>query len=232
MIQKTNICDTKSCFMCKNCLSEWKSAIAANKTNLKVKKGEIIFKEGDPVTGIYFVYTGLVKVYKKWDTEKELIIRFAKEGAIFGHRGLGKNDTYPVSASAMEAGIVCYISLDFFEATLKVNTNFTYQLLMFFADELRESERKMRNLAHMPVKGRVSEALMALQKQFGTNHDGFINIGMSRQDLASYCGATYETVFRMINELVHDGLISISAKSIRINNLDALSILAQDVMFP
>ncbi|MDB5285537.1 MAG: Crp/Fnr family transcriptional regulator [Mucilaginibacter sp.] len=232
MIQKANICDTKSCFMCQNCLAEWHPAIAGNKTNLKVKKGDVIFKEGDPVTGIYFVYTGLVKVYKKWDTEKELIIRFAKEGAIFGHRGLGNNRTYPVSAAAMEAGVVCYISLEFFEATLKVNSNFTYQLLMFFADELRESERKMRNLAHMPVKGRVAEALVALQKQFGTNPEGFINISISRQDLASYSGATYETVFRMINELVNDGLISLSAKSIKINKLDTLSILAQDITFP
>jgi CRP-like cAMP-binding protein len=232
MIQRTDTCDTKSCFMCKNCLPEWHPAIAANKTNLKVKKGDVIFKEGDPVTGIYFVYTGLVKVYKKWDTEKELIIRFAKEGATFGHRGLGNNSTYPVSAAAMENGVVCYISLEFFEATLKVNANFTYQLLMFFADELRESERKMRNMAHMPVKGRVAEALVALQKQFGTNADGFINIAISRQDLASYSGATYETVFRMINELVNDGLISLSAKSIRINNHDALSVLAQDIMFP
>lgn len=218
--------------MCKNCLAEWHPAIAANKTNLKVKKGDVIFKEGDPVTGIYFVYTGLVKVYKKWDTDKELIIRFAKESAIFGHRGLGNNNTYPVSAAAMEAGVVCYISLEFFEATLKVNSNFTYQLLMFFADELRESERKMRNLAHMPVKGRVAEALVALQKQFGTNPESFINVSISRQDLASYSGATYETVFRMINELVNDELISLSAKSIKINNLDALSIMAQDITFP
>jgi CRP-like cAMP-binding protein len=218
--------------MCKHSLLEWHPAIAANKINLKVKKGEIIFKEGDPVKGIYFVYSGLVKVYKKWDAEKELIIRFANESATFGHRGLGHNNIYPVSAAAMENSTVCYISLDFFEATLKVNADFTYQLLMFFADELRESERKMRNLAHMPVKGRVAEALIALQKQFGLTDAGFINIDLSRQDLASYAGATYETVFRMINELVNDNLISLSAKSIRIVNPDALSLLSQDVIFP
>ena len=231
MIIKPNVCDIERCFMCRSCIKEWHPAIAANKTNIKVKKGDVIFKEGDPVTGIYFVFTGLVKVYKKWDAEKELIIRFAKEGATFGHRGLGNNTTYPVSAAAMENGVVCYISLEFFEATLKVNANFTYQLLMFFADELRESERKMRNLAHMPVKGRLAESLMALQKQFGTNDEGFINITMSRADLASYSGATYETVFRMINELVNDGFISLSAKSIRIDNPDALSVLAQDIVF-
>ncbi|MEO6851766.1 MAG: Crp/Fnr family transcriptional regulator, partial [Mucilaginibacter sp.] len=109
----------------------------SNKKNFKVKKGEVIFNEGDAVTGIYFVYSGNVKVYKKWDDDKELILRFAKEGAILGHRGLGKNQRYPISAAALEPAVVCYMDMDFFEATLKVNTDFTYQLLMFFADELQ-----------------------------------------------------------------------------------------------
>ncbi|MET3981029.1 CRP-like cAMP-binding protein [Mucilaginibacter sp. UYP25] len=231
MIQKINLCDTRSCFLCRNAMAEWLPAVQANKINLKVKKGEVIFKEGDPVTGIYFVYQGLIKVYKKWDAEKELIIRFAREGAAFGHRGLGHKNVYPVSAAAVENGTVCYMSLDFFESTLKVNSNFTYELLMFFADELRESERKMRNLAHMPVKNRVADALTALQAQFGITEQGFINVDISRQDLASYVGATYETVFRMMNELVNEKLISLLAKSIMITNHDALAKLSQDANF-
>ena len=188
--------------MCQNCLIEWHPAIAANKTNFKVKKGEVIFNEGDEVKGIYFVYQGIVKVHKKWGEEKELIIRFAKDGAIFGHRGLGGNNLYPISATALEDSVICYLDIDFFESTLKVNTDFTYNLMLFFASELQESEKKMRNLAHMSVKGRVAQALISLKKQFGTKEDGSINIELSRQDLASYAGATYETVFRVINELL------------------------------
>jgi CRP/FNR family transcriptional regulator len=40
------------------------------------------------VAGVYFVYKGIVKVHKQWG-DKELIIRFANQGQIFGHRGLG-----------------------------------------------------------------------------------------------------------------------------------------------
>jgi CRP-like cAMP-binding protein len=229
MKKNQTICNVESCFLCKNCLNEWKPAIAAKKRNIKVKKGEVIFKEGDPVTGIYFVFSGNVKVYKKWGDDKELILRFAKGGAIFGHRAFGENNTYPISAAALEPTVVCYMDMEFFEATLKVNSNFTYQLLKFFAEELRESERRMRNLAHMPVKGRVAESLVALKNQFGITKEGFINVDLSRQDLASYCGATYETVFRMINELVNDKLISLSGKSIRILNEYTLLKLTHDL---
>lgn len=232
MKKNLTICDTNSCFLCKSCLPEWHPAIAASKKNFKVKKGQVIFHEGDSVAGIYFVYAGNVKVYKKWDEDKELIIRFAKKGAIFGHRGMGKNLTYPVSAAALEDGVVCYLDMDFFEATLKVNSFFTYELLMFFADELKESERKMRNLAHMPVKGRVAEALIALEKQFGKTENGFISIDLSRQDLASYAGATYETVFRMMNELIQESLIKVAGKSIAIINHEGLSRLIQNEPAP
>ncbi|WP_246229580.1 Crp/Fnr family transcriptional regulator [Mucilaginibacter humi] len=121
--------------------------------NYKVKKGEVIFKEGDPVNGIFFVNTGIVKVHKRWGADKELILRFAKEGEIFGHRALGGNGTYAISATAVQAGIVSYVDMEFFEATLKVNADFTFNLLMFFAHDLRVSERKMRNPPICRLKG-------------------------------------------------------------------------------
>jgi CRP/FNR family transcriptional regulator len=222
-MKKVSVIDNEeSCFLCKNCLKEWIPAILAHKKNYKVKKSEVIFKEGDPVKGVYFVNSGVVKVHKRWGAEKELILRFASEGMIFGHRALGGDGIYTISATAVQEGIVSFVDTDFFETTLKVNADFTYKLLMFLAYDLRVSERKTRNLAHMPVKGRVAEALIDLKNQFGTTPQGFINIELSRQDLASFSGATYETVFRVINELVNDGLLEVSGKSIKIIHYDAL----------
>jgi CRP/FNR family transcriptional regulator len=228
MKKNTAICDASSCFMCRNCLKEWQPAIALGKRNLKLKKGEVLFREGEPVTGVYFVYSGSVKVYKKWDEEKELIIRFAKDGTILGHRGLGNNFVYPISAAALEPSLVCFIDTKLFEATLKTNSEFSTHLLHFFAQELCESEKKMRNLAHMPVKGRVAEALLHLKELFGEDDKGFIKIDLSRQDLASFAGATYETVFRMINELVKEKLIRLSGKSIAIADPVGLAKLVSD----
>ena len=154
-------CDLKSCFFCTLCLKDWLPAIDANRKTYHYKKGEIIFKEGHPVTGVYFVYQGKVKVHKQWG-DKELIIRFANQGQIFGHRGLGHNNVYPISGTALEPTEACFIDIDFFSTTLKVNHEFLYNLMLFFADDLQESERRMRNLAHMPVRGRLAQALVAL----------------------------------------------------------------------
>jgi len=228
-MKKNTQCDNRSCFLCRCCIKEWLPAVAANKRNFVAKKGQVIFREGDRVTGIYFVYEGNVKVHKKWGADKELIIRFANKGTIFGHRVLGKQATnYPISATALEESLICYVDMEFFDATLKVNPSFTYDLMLFFAEELKEAERKMRNLAHMSVKGRVAQALISLKEQFGTNDEGHVDIELTRQDLASYAGATYETVFRVVNEMMQEQTIIANGKKISITDTDKLFALTHD----
>jgi CRP/FNR family transcriptional regulator len=222
MAKQKHNCDLHSCFMCRLCIKEWLPALDAQRTNVHFKKGELLFREGDAVTGMYFIFSGTVKVHKHWGEEKELIVRFARKGDIVGHRGLGNEPVYPISATALEPVTVCFIDLPFFYATLKVNHEFTVELLQFYAQELKESERNMRNLAHMPVKGRVANALLQLQQKFGNSPEGFINLLLSRQDLASYVGTTYETVFRIMNELVQEGILRVEGRHITVPDVEKL----------
>jgi len=221
-------CDQGTCMLCRLCLKEWIPAVQAQHQNFSLKKGELLFKEGDKVNGIYFVYAGKVKVHKHWGSDKELIVRFAQKGDIVGHRGVGQELVYPISATALEPVTVCYIDMDFFQASLRVNHTFLYELMLFYASELQESEKHMRNLAHMTVKGRVANALLLLHSKFGVNSNGMLNMKISRQDLAAYTGATYETVFRTLNELVQEQMISITDKEIAITNIEKLLHLARE----
>jgi len=217
-MKKNNNCDLKTCFMCQLTLKEWHPAIESHKRNFIAKKGEVIIKEGDPVSGVYFVTSGNVKVHKQWG-DKELILRFANDGAIIGHRGISSSiSTYPISATALETTKLCFVDIDFFKTTIKVNQEFAYGLLMFYADELHASEKKMRNLALMSVKGRLAVAILGLRDQFGLDAEGFLNLALSRQDLAAFTGATYETVFRTMNELLAEKLIIVKGKQIGILN--------------
>lgn len=224
-ISKKN-CDLKSCSFCKQCLPEWLPAVETNRKTFQVNKGETIFREGEQMTGIYFIYEGAFKVHKQWG-DKELIVRFAKKGDIVGHRGLGDEPIFPVSGTALEPSVVCFIELEFFMSSLKINHEFLFQLMMFFAEELKVSERRMRNLAHMTVKGRVAQALLTLLDKFETNEDGFINLTLTKQDLASYTGATYETVFRVLTELAGDQVIKLSGKNIGILDEEKLTLVSR-----
>jgi CRP-like cAMP-binding protein len=216
MKRNKKTCDLKSCTFCTGCLPEWLPAITATRKTFDFKKGELLFEEGAAVTGIYFIVSGKVKVHKRWGADKELIVRIAGDGEIVGHRGIGKWSVYPVSATVLEPVTACFINLEFFHASLKVNTAYAHTLLLFFAAELQDSETNMRNLAHMQVKGRIANVLLKLKDQFGINTNGSLSFQLSRQDLASFAGTTYETAFRILNELSADDIISVEGKRIRI----------------
>lgn len=94
--------------------------------------------------------------------------------------------------------------------------------MMFFASELQESEKKMRNMAHMPVKVRVAHALLKLKEKYGINKEGYVDITITKLDIASFAGTTYETVFRIINELENDKIISMQGKRFSITNENGL----------
>ena len=208
-------CDLSSCMLCIQSLPSWVPAIDANRKCMRYKKGEMLFTEGEEVTGMFFINTGLVKVHKKWGDDKELILRIAGNGDIVGHRGLGNDTIYPVSATVLKPTEICYIDMNFFDDTLKANQDFLYKLMMFFASELKESEKRMRNLAHMSVKGRIANAVITLKEKFGVTKET-LNISLSRQDFASYIGATYETVSRIMTEMSEENAIMVNGRQITI----------------
>jgi CRP/FNR family transcriptional regulator len=202
-------------------------AIASHKKNYEIKKGQQIFSEGEPVSRIYFVYDGKIKVHKRWDTDKDLIIRFAQAGDILGHMGLGNQLVYPVTTTAIENSVVCAVDLAFFESSLNVNPKLTYSLMKLFANELQESEKRMRNLVHMPVKERIALSLINLKKQFGLAAGGHIAIELSRQDISSFAAVAYETLFKVMNDFQQSDIIAIDGKRITLlkeNELIAMTV--------
>lgn len=215
-------CDLQSCFLCRNCIPAWRELIAAKKQTISYKKGKVIFREGDPVSGIFFLYEGSVKIYMHWGDQKELILRFAKAGDILGYRGLAGAQSYPISAEAMEDVKACYIPNDLLEATLKTNPSFTYALMQIYARDLQKTEKRMRDLVHMDVRGRIALALLEIADLFGSDDEKFIALPLQRQDIAFYAGTTYETVFKFFAELTNKNILHTSGKNIRINDPAAL----------
>jgi CRP/FNR family transcriptional regulator len=215
-------CDLRSCFLCTHCIPEWRELIAVGKQTIFYKKGKNIFRENDPVNGIFFLYEGSAKIYMHWGDQKELIIRFAKAGDIMGYRGLMEPHVYPVSADALEDAKVCYIPNDLLEATLKTNPSFTHCLMHVYARELQNAEKRMRDLVHMEVKGRIALALLEIAELFGVDGENFIALPIQRQDIAFYAGTTYETVFKFFSELTEKNILYTSGKNIRINDATSL----------
>ena len=211
-------------FIEEHCSKEWQEFINHKKETIEVKKGNLIFHAGEETKGLYIIDSGKVKItYQQYDGH-ERIIRLATEGDWLGHRGFGESWKYPISAYAFEDTIVSFIPVHTFNILAKTNPQFTYYLMMFFADELRKSES---HINIYPVKNLVAKALLDNYEAFGFKEKSKeLEFTLSRKDIANMAGTTYETVVRTLADLNRNEVIKIDGKSIHILNLKKLTELS------
>lgn len=207
----------------KYCSKEWQDFVNFHSEIRSFKKNDVIFNIGDDVEGLYLVNSGKVKIVKQTQSSVR-IIRLAASGDVLGHRGFGSPWKYSISAIALEESDLMFIPIDIFNQTVKTNPEFAFYMIMFFAEELRDSE----SLAFQSlVKNLVASSLLKNYNAFGLiENSSELSYSLSRKDIASMAGTTYESVVRSLAELQKDGIIKLDGKSIHIVSLEKLKALS------
>lgn len=208
-------------FLSKYCTEEWCEFAVSFCKKVSYKSGEIIFKSGEEAEGLFFIQNGKVKITTNNNLDSERIIRLAADGDIIGHRGFGGSWVYTISAVSLEKTELSFIPLKIFNYLVKANPEFAYFMMMFFAEELRESERLASQL---PIKNVIASVLYNNYKVFGLEKgsDTKLSYTLSRKDIASQAGTRYETVVRVLTEFNKEKIINIEGKFIHILDIDLL----------
>lgn len=214
-------CHNSNCLINRNISAFEDLYLPNNKNQIRCKKGQQFIIEGAPVNGLYFILGGKVKVFRTGINGKEQIVRFAKDGEIIGHRGFGTEEYYSIGAMAIEDTMLCYFSKDLLQLALRKTPSLTYDLMLFYANELNKSESKVKSLSQMTVRERVVDTLLYLHRKFG-NDKGIIEVPLSRRDYADHAGTTEEQVIRIFSILKKESLIFSKGKRIGIANLELL----------
>ena len=216
-----NSCHNEDCIIKRNCLTEEGASFLDQKTTFLCKKSQNFIIEGSPVHGLYFVYNGKVKVAKSGIQGREQTVRFSRDGEIIGHRGFGAGEFYQISAVALEDTVLCSFSNQVLNKMLHEIPRLTYDLMIFYAEELNRSETKVKKFAQMTVREKVIDAFLYIHRKFGQVND-YLDIQLSRKDIASFAGTTEEQVIRVISALKKESLIHTKGKKIGISDLDLL----------
>ncbi len=191
------------------------------------QKGETIFFEGNQTNGLYCINNGRVKIYKSGQDGKEQIIRLAKEGDIMGYRSLISGEPYSASAAVIEDSKICIIPKNVFYDLLSSNSDITTKVMKLLANELKEAQNKITDMAQKPVIERLAEALLMLKEYYGYEKDeSSLIITITREEIANIVGTATETAIRLLSELKKQGIIELEGKTIRILKSDALIKLA------
>lgn len=196
------------------------------KKTLSFQKGEFIIKEGNNPEGVYVINKGTAKLFKSGFNNKEQILRFTKEGDLFGYRSLLCGEDFGASAVAMTPLEATFIPGSFFYHLLQVYSQLSFVMLQKIAFELGESSKTITFLAQKTVRERLAEVLLLLEVKLGCNSDGFINISLTREEIANLVGTATESAIRLISEFKLDRLIMVEGRLIKILEPEKLKRMA------
>jgi CRP-like cAMP-binding protein len=214
-------CINENCFIKKHIHLEQIKEYIDRKHSFLCKKSQQFIIEGAPIQGLYFVHKGKVKTVKTGINGREQIVRFTKDGDTVGFRGFGTSKRYLIGAYALEDTVLCNFSNDDMLDMLRSIPELTFDLMLFYAEELNKSENNIRKIAQMNVRERVIDTLLYIYRKFGQT-TGVIGIDLSRKEIADFAGTTEEQVIRVISSLKKEGLISAVGKRIGLVAIDKL----------
>ena len=197
--------------------------ISGCKTSKIIKKGELIFNEGETLNGVYCVKQGVCKLSKLSANGNDQIVKLVVKGDLLGQRSLIGDESANLSAIALNDMEVCFIPKHEIIKDLEKNPNFSMSVLQEMAHDLRESDTVIVNMAQKSVKQRLAQTLLYIHSSFGLDTDGYLNVVLSREDYANMVGTATESTIRVLSQFKKEGLISTSGKQIRIENLEELN---------
>ncbi|MRI62476.1 Crp/Fnr family transcriptional regulator [Ornithobacterium rhinotracheale] len=205
---------------------EEKEILRKERKEIIFKKGELILEEGKTPMGIFLIKEGTAKVYKVGFTGKEQIIRFLKSGDMIGYRSLLTGEAFGSSASAISAVKVEFFPGEFFLKMLQENSSFSFEMLKLVSKQLGDAAETITTLAQKTVRERLAEVLMMLEEQLGNDNENYINISLTREEMANLIGTATESAIRLISEFKNDGLIAVQGRRIKIVNREMIKKLA------
>jgi len=214
-------CQNTDCLIKKHCDDEGADAFLSKRNTISCRKTQNIIIEGSPVHGLYFIYSGKVKILNTGIHGREQILRLAKDGEMVGLRGFSTHQYFPIGAVALEDTIICNFRVEIMKEMLLALPKLSYDFMNLYAEELSRSETKVRKLAHMNVREKVVDTLLYINRKFGQKN-GFLRIKLSRKEIADFAGTTEEQVIRVISALKKEELIVSEGKKLGIPNVDIL----------
>lgn len=201
--------------------------LADCKTSRTIKKGEVIFEEGENVNGIYCIKDGVCKLTKLSPNGKDHIVKLVTKGELLGQRSMISDEPVNLSAVALEDMQVCFIPKTEVMGFFDKNNQFSMNVMKTICGDLKEADDHMVNLAQKTVKERLAETLLYLHDTFGQNEDNTLKVQLSRDELASMIGTATESCIRLLSDFNKLGLIELAGKKILLKDIAKLKRIAE-----
>jgi CRP-like cAMP-binding protein len=180
-------------------------------------RAEMLLLEGEPAENLYFVASGVVKVFKTSVEGKEQILSIVRPGDSFNDISIFDGEPNPVSAQAMGPVLLYGIKKNEMEAIVQTHPQIALNVIKVLVKRVRHLLSLIEDLSFKHVIGRVAKILIEhIGSELGRGPR------LTQQEMAAMAGTVREVVGRSLKELEEAGAIKLDRHRIIITDKEAL----------
>jgi CRP/FNR family cyclic AMP-dependent transcriptional regulator len=182
------------------------------------KAKSTVLKQGDAGDILYLILDGSVSVMVEDESDPGhmLVVAYLNPGDFVGEMGLFDHEP-PVRSAMVVAKTQCEVAEISYERFLQIRNQFPdilFAVSRQLGARLRQTTRKLSDLAFVDVSGRIAHTLLDLCKEpDAMTHPDGMQIKITRQELGKIVGCSREMAGRVLKNLEQDGLVAVSGKT-------------------
>lgn len=203
--------------------TEFEQLDAVIRQSRRLKKGEYLFRAGEPFTSLFAIRTGFFKTTVASQDGRDQVTGFFMSGELIGMDGICSH-VHSCDAVALEDSEVCELPFAHMEELGQNIPSLQTHFFRLMSREIVRDQGVMLLLGNMRAEERLAAFLLNLSNRLysrGFAANDFI-LRMSREEIGSYLGLKLETVSRTLSKFHHEGLILVEHKHIQILDPQAL----------
>jgi CRP-like cAMP-binding protein len=189
-----------------------------------VKKGQILFQEGQAGDRLYLVKSGKIKLSHASGDGRESVLMVLGPGDMFGELSLFDPGPRTSTAIAVTDSEVLGLGNTDLKPWLEGRPEVAQALLQALAHRLRRNSEIMSDLVFADVPGRVAKALLELGEKFGVKSSTGISVhhDLTQEELAQLVGASRETVNKALADFASRGWVKLEPRAVIILDYERL----------
>ncbi|MDE2236051.1 MAG: cyclic nucleotide-binding domain-containing protein [Gammaproteobacteria bacterium] len=191
-------------------------------------RGQHLFREGDPISGLLIVQSGCLKLYGVDQAGREYIPGFRLPGDTVGLHGFFTG-RHQFNAVALSTSVICQIDHTHLQEIIGRIPTLMPSILRKVGQEMINSVFLSGNFT---AEERVTAFLVNLHEKLQKSaSSGEINLPMTRGDIAVFLHLASATVSRILSRLERNGVITTDLHHIQLLDLPRLQCLCMNVPF-
>ena len=200
--------------------------LARTATAIAASRGTVLFRRGDPCSGMHAVISGRVKLALPAESRLEKVIALPGPGDTFGEAALLLDAGHMLSAETVSDAELLHIDKSALLAHMARDAGFACRLSAALSARVRALVCELESATLRSGTQRVIRFILSELEREACADPTAITLPAKKRVIASRLDLTHEHFSRILHDLVVSGLITVDGPRVNIRNMAKLRLQA------